>query len=472
MEQFERRDLPPHSPTLMQRQSPTYLEGVFSRLIQLQRTWQETTQLSPNIGIAAPLLLLLKCPMKAWRKPRRKGLRKPPRPATQNNNQLKSAIFVQQHIVMLIGVHVYIYYPNQKSWTPAEGIKTEVNGISTYQCCINQEPFCETTSSLVVAYQKGVVKSEIIIFLSKDGGLHFQQMRPIMLSKCAWEWVKMNRIYYPAVYSNLTSNDFDMSSGDTVPSVIQPTGMRGHIVIWSQNVYPVRVQMNRERKDNLLNEQQTIDQVVTNDSNEIAVMTSDGLIYFGILDMDALVVMIKKVTPSIDGLLMFDKNGDLVILNTRSGYFDGTTDFLHCTIQISHAINNLTVPLQACMMETLQSEFQNRVYYIDMNESFNMSATFVPKPGTSTRCLVMVTNPDLVSFQATVNVFGKTIDDNWVFKMDIFLTLLPTSETVDYYLQERRLWKVSENIIQLGNISGPEDISKVEEVDSTIKNPP
>ncbi|XP_072338048.1 cation channel sperm-associated auxiliary subunit delta-like [Scyliorhinus torazame] len=60
------------------------------------------------------------------------------------NDKLMSAVFVKQHVVMLIGVRIFIYHPGRRLWIPAEGIKTEVNGISTYQCCVNQEPFCKT----------------------------------------------------------------------------------------------------------------------------------------------------------------------------------------------------------------------------------------------------------------------------------------------------------------------------------------
>ncbi|XP_059846795.1 cation channel sperm-associated auxiliary subunit delta-like isoform X2 [Hypanus sabinus] len=97
--------------------------------------------------------------------------------------QLTAAEFVEDHVVMLISENIYIYYPNNKSWTPAKGINVRIDGISTNQCCIKKESFCKTISSLVIAYHKSVNISEVSIFLSTNGGLDFEEIRPEMPSE-------------------------------------------------------------------------------------------------------------------------------------------------------------------------------------------------------------------------------------------------------------------------------------------------
>uniref|UniRef100_UPI00398ED63F cation channel sperm-associated auxiliary subunit delta-like isoform X2 n=1 Tax=Pristiophorus japonicus TaxID=55135 RepID=UPI00398ED63F len=104
-----------------------------------------------------------------------------------NNATLEAAVFVKQHVVTIIGEYIYIYNPSNKLWRLAEGITMKIDGISSYQCCINVEPYCETTSSLVVAYHNSTVMSEVSIFISNDGGMHFEQITLVMPSKGIFE---------------------------------------------------------------------------------------------------------------------------------------------------------------------------------------------------------------------------------------------------------------------------------------------
>ncbi|XP_043577537.1 uncharacterized protein LOC122565549 [Chiloscyllium plagiosum] len=258
------------------------------------------------------------------------------------NNKLTAAVFVEEHVVMLIGNSVFSYHPKQKSWILAEGIKLDVDGISSYQCCISQEPFCKAVSSVVIAYRANIVMPEITIFLSNDGGYHFKEMRPIMQAEGIFQGaiiqpsvstlsllIKVDKKFHFrhfSVYGNLTSSDFVLNFDDSEATIIQPPGLKGHVVIWSQhsllfspnhgqNVYPIMVDGTTGRLNPLLNKHQNIHQVVINYESEIAILTSDGEIYFGILNMDALIVKaISNMPEALEECMVSTSKSVLILM--------------------------------------------------------------------------------------------------------------------------------------------------------------
>ncbi|XP_055514354.1 cation channel sperm-associated auxiliary subunit delta-like isoform X2 [Leucoraja erinacea] len=237
-----------------------------------------------------------------------------PKAWLQPDTRLTAAIFVEDHLAMLIGGNVYLFHPHNKSWIPSRGINTSINGITSNQCCINKDPFCKRISSLVIAYHKSANMSQVSLWLSTDGGLEFSKIAPELPLKGSFEGAfifptisalallirEYREFYfrYIAIHSNLTATPFNLHPRDRNPYFIQPVGMQGHLVIWSvhtllfspnhgQNVYPIRYYDLPGQVTHVLFQKRIIQQVICNTDDEIAMMTIGGEIYFGKLNIGA-----------------------------------------------------------------------------------------------------------------------------------------------------------------------------------------
>ncbi|XP_069784099.1 cation channel sperm-associated auxiliary subunit delta-like [Narcine bancroftii] len=378
--------------------------------------------------------------------------------------QLTSAAFVQKYVIMLISGILYIYNPINTLWIPAKGINVKIDGISTNQCCINEDTFCKNISHLVIAYKKSIKISEVLLFLSTNGGLDFEEIRPEMPSEGMFEGafifptisalsllIRNNQKFhfrYMAVYSNLTSSPFSFSFGDIEPSFIQTVGMKGQIVIWSkhslyftpnhgQNVYPIRYNPMPGQPETFEKENRVILQVITSNNEEISVFTSDGGLFFGKLNMDAKLLKVKSLKSAFKGLLLFDKFDDLVIVEPIPGQFNNIFDFSHCVISVEQEIFAFSKFLEPCMVQRFFSPYQKEAHYIDLNESFNYGVAYVPKSKDEGLFLILVTDPFLVTYQAEIEQNELMYDVYGSLSLNISVKLLPASRIVKYDFLER-----------------------------------
>uniref|UniRef100_A0A4W3HWZ2 Cation channel sperm-associated auxiliary subunit delta n=1 Tax=Callorhinchus milii TaxID=7868 RepID=A0A4W3HWZ2_CALMI len=212
-------------------------------------------------------------------------------------------------------------------------------------------------------------------------------------------------------------------------------GFAGNIIIWSYynllfspnngiTFYPVTVIRTLDYPYNTLpREGVFINQVLVDTGNEIAVITNKGDLFYGRLSVDAVLVKIKTVgNLRVREQMIFNKFGDLSIIESRKGYHVNSIDFFHCIIWINQELNSLEPPLPHCMVQSLESKSWKRAYYIDIKENASLFAQFVPATSQDALCLVTMSNPDLVKFQAYAFVTERTVDGDWVFSLELFVT--------------------------------------------------
>ncbi|MGH0151166.1 UNVERIFIED_CONTAM: hypothetical protein FKN15_032542 [Acipenser sinensis] len=294
-----------------------------------------------------------------------------------------SAEFVLQHVVMAINGRVYLYNTEDFTWRAAKGVESMVTEISSYQCCFSEDPSC-------MAY---------FSYWTSD--------------------------------LNLTSKVFPLKESLAVLSVMQPAGMKGSLVIWTEHsllfspndgqvTRPIAVIGNNEFPGPAV----TLHGIATTGSSEIAVLTSDKRLFYGRLSMEPVIVEFKTISDISAGTGMkFNAFGELVVILPVEDPAAGCVDFLHCLVIIQQALMSVTPPLATCPVELMSSEFDQRVYYIDMSQSLQLSAVYVPKASAEIFPLVTVTDPHLLAFQAVLNDDGLTSEGDKKYKLNAFINV-------------------------------------------------
>ncbi|KAK1152530.1 cation channel sperm-associated protein subunit delta-like [Acipenser oxyrinchus oxyrinchus] len=367
-----------------------------------------------------------------------------------------SAEFVLQHVVMAINGRVYLYNTEDFTWRAAKGVESMVTEISSYQCCFSEDPSCMAVSSTVLAYNRGESVSSTRIFFSSDGGYTFTKFTlPSLLKGDVGGVFNMPTLstlsvllrnsddmaYFSYWTSdlNLTSKVFPLKESLAVLSVIQPAGMKGSLVIWTERsllfspndgqvTRPIAVIGNNEFPGPAV----TLHGIATTGSSEIAVLTSDKRLFYGRLSMEPVIAEFKTISDISAGMGMkFNTFGELVVILPVEDPAAGCVDFLHCLIIIQQALMSVTPPLASCPVELMSSEFDQRVYYIDVSQSLQLSAVYVPKASAEIFPLVTVTDPHLLAFQAVLYNDGLTSEGDKKYKLNIVLLQQLITEMAD-----------------------------------------
>ncbi|XP_041086600.1 cation channel sperm-associated protein subunit delta-like isoform X2 [Polyodon spathula] len=359
-----------------------------------------------------------------------------------------SAKFVLQHLVMAINGRVYLYNTEDFTWRAAKGVESLVTEISSYQCCFSEDPSCMAVSSTVLAYNQGEPVSSTRIFFSSNGGYTFTKfMLPSHLKGDVGGVFNMPTIstlsvllknsddmaYFSYWTSdlNLTSKVFPLKESLAVLSVIQPAGMKGSLVIWTdrsllfspndgQVTRPVAVIGNNEFPGPAA----TLHSIATTGSSEIAVLTSDKRLFYGRLSMEPVIIEFKTISDISAGMGMkFNTFGDLVVILPVEDPAAGCVDFLHCLVIIQQALMSVTPPLATCPVELMSSEFDQLVYYIDVSQFLQLSAVYIPKASAEIFPVVTVTDPRLLAFQAVLYDDGLTSEGDKKYMLTAFINV-------------------------------------------------
>ncbi|XP_075467749.1 cation channel sperm-associated auxiliary subunit delta isoform X4 [Ascaphus truei] len=339
-----------------------------------------------------------------------------------------SAVFDHSHIVMVVNEKVYIYHMETKSWRKAKGIPSTATDVSNYQCCFSDDPICQEMSSYVIAYSKGVRANRSIIYSSHDGGFHFKPLKLTAriqsipgIVEGVYNFPSISQIgllvRYPekgvakfefiASTISLISLDFALNSSDPI-TVVQPPGMRGFTVI-----------TNKKSLLFSFNHGDIVQTLAVSDT-EIAVLSRNMGLFYGNLNMDVTIVHLFKenIFTSLS-VPKFSSQGILTIITPveEIGFFT----FQKCSILIMENLMKVLPPLMACPVQILDGEFHQKIYYIDMKKSLNFSVEFVPKPSIGAIPLVVVSDPHILAFQATLLEKGYTYGGNTKYVLDLYL---------------------------------------------------
>ncbi|XP_069042234.1 cation channel sperm-associated auxiliary subunit delta isoform X1 [Lepisosteus oculatus] len=363
--------------------------------------------------------------------------------------RVTSAAFVSEGLVLVIDGKVYVYALEDHTWTPAQGVGSLMTEVSSLQCCFSTEPPCTAVSSTVLVYNRGHPVQDTNVFLSSDGGFQFERFAlpptlqgvvemvfnmPTLSTILVMITDDKNRSSFSYVTSdlNLQSDVFSLRGPLDRVHVVQPPGMTGHLVIWSlrslfyspnhgQFILPLKPDVEGD-SGVFPGPDVFLQQVATSENSEIAVLTSKGMLYYGRLSMDAVIVQMKNLTDfSEQAVLMFSSFGDLLVTRPIEDPSTGGVDFDHCLIVVQQQLSHLVPLLGTCPVEVLYGSFDRGVYYIDMGDHLYLSAVFIPAPLRQVFPLVTVTDPHLLAFQAVSKEDGITSDGNTKYTLSIKL---------------------------------------------------
>uniref|UniRef100_A0A8C8VHC2 Cation channel sperm-associated auxiliary subunit delta n=1 Tax=Pelusios castaneus TaxID=367368 RepID=A0A8C8VHC2_9SAUR len=382
------------------------------------------------------------------------------------NASVSAAVFVKGGwLVMVINGRVYLYFftGGEEEWIPVVGIDSLVTKLSNTHCCYSEpDPDCPTTSMTIFAYETGHSASQSHVFMSKNGGYMFT---PVKLSPGlqgvllgVYNFVSLSQTgmlinhthsgreekaaeaYFTYTAGNIShiAMGFHLkSTGDPDVQVIQDSDLSGFTILWNKDsllasfnngllVEPVTVLHTREFPDTSPPFPGSGLCHVISSNTEIAALTQDHQLFYGSRDMvSTTMVHIGESNSSQGGLcdavLMFNRIGMLTMLSPVPINGSWAYNFQKCTFNMQSLLMHIWPPLQACPVEILKGHFHKRLYYIDMYQKLNLSATFVPKPGTGAFPLVTVSNPHVLGFHAQIREDGYTYDGSTTYSLHMKL---------------------------------------------------
>ncbi|KAJ7999926.1 hypothetical protein DPEC_G00199470 [Dallia pectoralis] len=342
------------------------------------------------------------------------------------------------------------------------GVKSTVTTVSTLQCCFSKDKACMEVSSLVLLYNLGSTLEEQQIYLSTNGGSFFTNLlmapnrtefiggvfnMPTMSSIVAMVFNNQSKFYFRFISpSNLLQTD-EHRMPDPVSSInaTQPAGFRGHLITWSPHmlryspnhgVLITPVYVIGEDNTYLPPPNVTILQVATDDNGVIAVLTSDGVLYYGRAGLEANAVKFASVIDtSRENLMLITDYGDLMLIQVRQDLLFGGIDFDKRAIIVQQELTRTTPPVQSCPVEQFHSTFDDKLFYMGLGDRIYLSVVYIPSPLCTFFPLVTVTNSKLLSFKEKCVEVGITTEGIKKYRLDIEVSHLSVLEAEDETLK-------------------------------------
>ncbi|CAB1336258.1 unnamed protein product [Coregonus sp. 'balchen'] len=352
--------------------------------------------------------------------------------ADKLQGSVSSAVFVLDNLAIVIDGKLYLYSLTKGTWTPAQGlehitmsmhlkyqvlvennvqwfpnvllsftfcslkplscsdhhrplvsgVKSTVSTVSALQCCFSKDKACMDVSSFVLLYNLGSALEDQQVYMSSNGGSSFFNLP---MAPKATEFIigVFNMPTVSSIVAMLADNqrktdDHPMRDPLSSIHVIQPAGMRGHLIIWSPHM--LLYSPNHD------------------DNGAMAVLTSNGVLYYGRAGLEATTVRFASVIDmSKDNLMLFSDYGDLMLIEAREDLLLTGVDFNHKVIIVQQELTRTTPPVQSCPVEQFHSTFAGELFYIDMGSTVHLSAVYIPSPLCKFFPLVTVTESKLLS---------------------------------------------------------------------------
>ncbi|XP_073910515.1 cation channel sperm-associated auxiliary subunit delta [Castor canadensis] len=366
------------------------------------------------------------------------------------NPVVTSAHFSDRILLLVVNQKVYIYDYLDNIWDEAEGIQHPVSHVTGDNCCYSLNKLCTEMHNTVFAYMHGEDLSQTHIYFSDNGGYSFDSYSPGNQLELPgtlggiFFFHSLSQSGMLAVLGDIgmffyTEHPLKHRMGlsfqyDSPLEVIIVPGQRGFLIFWNEKhlfMSPNSGQLvdtvRLTKGENVLfssitDASVTIHTIATNE-NELAVLTREDHLYYGSLGFLSTSVIKLPHQPvwSPEVALMFHDSGRLEILTP---VFDGSSlafDFEKCSVNIQAVLMEPELQVPKCKVELLQGQFEEDMYTIDMNSLLILSASFIPRPGTSPIPLVMVSNPYSLGLHAFIEELGNTLDGNTKYSLNVQL---------------------------------------------------
>ncbi|XP_010896049.2 cation channel sperm-associated protein subunit delta isoform X2 [Esox lucius] len=382
--------------------------------------------------------------------------------ADKLHGSVSSAAFVLDNLAIVIDGKLYLHSLTEGTWTPAQGVKSTVSTVSTLQCCFSKEKACMEVSSCVLLYNLGSALEEQQVYLSRNGGSFFTNLpmvpkgtefiggvlnMPTVSSIVAMIINNQSKFSFRFISSSnlLQTDEHHLPDPVSSISVIQPAGFRGHLITWSPHmlryspnhgVVIAPVYVIGEENTYLPPSNVTILQVATDDNGVVAVLTSDGVLYYGRAGLEANAVkFVSVIDTSRENLMLFTDYGDLMQIQVREDLLFGGIAFDKRAIVVQQELTRTTPPVQSCPVEQFRSTFDGELFYMGMGDHVYLSVVYIPSPLCTFFPLVTVTDSKVLSFKEKCVEDGITTEGIKKYRLDIEVTQLSVEQTEDRSLK-------------------------------------
>ncbi|CAL8369505.1 unnamed protein product [Lota lota] len=339
-----------------------------------------------------------------------------------------------------------------KDWTPAQGVSSPVTTMSSLQCCFSDDQPCQDVSSVVVLYNQTDLQEETRVFLSHDGGLTFSQIhmkskpnKLVGIFNMPTKWglailIKnddnMINFCYPSLAHEVHTDQHLLLDPLSTLRVIQPAGMRGHLIIWSPHmllyspnhgVVLLPVYVNGENgRYTIPPNNITILRVATDDRGFMAVLASEGTLYCGRLGLEAHMIKLHNAADvSQEYEMLFDEFSDLMLFRPRKDHLFGAFDFQKTSLVIDREFS-----ISPCPVEQFYSRTDGDLSFMDMGQSVHFSVVYIPAPICSLSPLATVTDPMLLSVETSLMGDGVTPGGTSKYTLEVDIKQRPYSENL------------------------------------------
>ncbi|XP_066108768.1 cation channel sperm-associated auxiliary subunit delta [Saccopteryx bilineata] len=364
--------------------------------------------------------------------------------------EVTSAHFSGSVLLLVVNQKVYIYDYEADSWNASTGIKHPVSHISGDNCCYSEHPFCLVITNSVFAYLYGDQISQTNIYFSNNQGYMFQKY---VHERQAELVGSLGGIFYFHSLSQVGQllidqgkakfwySDHPLNRSFGLPfnfsgnvDVLITPGQKGILIFWfeknllvsrnaGQLIDNVQVKKKRTTLHSSIVEANITIHSVAAGENEMAVLTREDDLYYGSLGIltNFLIKFAHQNIWSQEAALMFTNLGMLEILTPLPDPVFPAFDFQKCPVNIQAVLMDTKLQVDACKVEFLQGEFENKMYIIDMNSELELTALMIPRPGTSPVPLAIVSNPHSLGLQTVIYEDGYTDDGNTKHRLNISL---------------------------------------------------
>ncbi|XP_071779747.2 cation channel sperm-associated auxiliary subunit delta-like [Centroberyx gerrardi] len=348
--------------------------------------------------------------------------------ADELTGSVSSAAFVSDSLAFVIDGKLYTLSLAGNAWTAAKGVTAPVSTVSTLPCCFSLDKICKDVSSLVLVYNEGSPLKEHQVYLSHDGGLNFSKLHmvpkpnelimgvfnmPTMSTLVAMIRNETNMFYfrYLSVTYEVHIAKHQLADPPSSVRVVQPAGMRGRLIVWSPNmllysqyhgVVLEPVYLRGDPKHTIPPHNATILQVATDEKGDIAVLTSDGAVYYGRLGLEVQAVRLSTTVDVSQENLMLFEHGKLTLVRARKHTVSIAYDFHKTAINIQQELSRISPPVQPCPVEQFYSSTDGELFYMDVGGSLHLSMVYNPAQHCTFFPLVTVTDSTLLSAETTV----------------------------------------------------------------------
>ncbi|XP_022107560.1 cation channel sperm-associated protein subunit delta-like isoform X2 [Acanthaster planci] len=365
---------------------------------------------------------------------------------------LRSATFSSDNLIMAVSGTVLTYNLRTQQLSRATGIPDDVdiNQVASFPCCYSDTEWCLKQDSSVVAFNSySPSRTTITYFLSSDRGQSFS-IRQFQLG-----FPIKGKILGASIFGSLKTVTFlvdreDSLSAQFVYDYIHPThailakpfalpfNVTGNqtsfaqlesgvssLVVWdSQDIYysavagkaVIKTVVHSRDPSLALADDDTVHQVISNKNGDFAVLTTKGRVYFGREGLPPKIVKLPLKSPLPDLIgnsyaIRFTPTNNIQLLyavdtNENTSAFPPTSklQMLSQVVYVQQQLAEVTPPLEKCRHQGFITNFHDRLFYLDLGQTLDLSATVIPGAWECNSYMVSLSNLGILSVNTSVQV--------------------------------------------------------------------